>query len=425
MTGSMVDFRHDGPPPAAARAEALQRLAEHAFAGPFDDAIEQGEFEFWSGALERLSASDRARVDALEAVQLARANYLMIDREVEQGAGAIVDRFLAEADRALAPEARRFLRRLAQTRLSVWEVRERGDDALLLRDLWRGGEKRVALDASLYRWDVVVARVTSWSGERHELEGDSWVFPPDAGPPLLAALRKRRAEAKELDDEGFLRLLAPLVNPVWLTQVAFRSPAAVQNTDGEELVLVELRYPARDVGRIAVALDGHAEIRRDVERDPDRRWIHVSARPDGRRVYVARFAVEDDELVVSVNSRERESKVRALLAQLVPDLGEPRVERGDPREAADAARRAAGSPRTRTDAATVRAYLDRHYRAWLDTPIPALGGLTPRNAAQKKKARVTLVALLKSLERGEVERRQCAGEVYDVAWIWRELGLEG
>ncbi len=68
--------------------------------------------------------------------------------------------------------------------------------------------------------------------------------------------------------------------------------------------------------------------------------------------------------------------------------------------------------------------MDRHYRAQLDQPVPALGNISPRKAAKSKKGRDKLVAWLKRLE------NQTAGHdpddpmaSYDVTWIWDELDV--
>lgn len=65
-----------------------------------------------------------------------------------------------------------------------------------------------------------------------------------------------------------------------------------------------------------------------------------------------------------------------------------------------------------------------NYRSWSDTPLPALGGRTPRHAARLKTTRPQLVALLKDMET-RVERQRREGRpAYDFTWMWQELGLE-
>src|SRR6185295_7771852 len=68
-------------------------------------------------------------------------------------------------------------------------------------------------------------------------------------------------------------------------------------------------------------------------------------------------------------------------------------------------------------------YYERYYRNWIDEPVPALGGRTPRHAAKLKTIRPKLIALLKDFE-SQSERQRRAGEIaYDFRWMWEELGL--
>ncbi|MCP4307398.1 MAG: hypothetical protein GY788_21510, partial [bacterium] len=68
--------------------------------------------------------------------------------------------------------------------------------------------------------------------------------------------------------------------------------------------------------------------------------------------------------------------------------------------------------------------MDSHYRAQLDQPIPALGNISPRNAAKSKAGREKLVAWLKRLEnRNAGHDTDDPIASYDAAWIWKELGV--
>jgi hypothetical protein len=64
-----------------------------------------------------------------------------------------------------------------------------------------------------------------------------------------------------------------------------------------------------------------------------------------------------------------------------------------------------------------------HYRKWVDDAIPALGGLTPRAAAQRQGApREALTLLLAELEHAEAS--QPPAQRFDVAALRRELGVD-
>lgn len=64
----------------------------------------------------------------------------------------------------------------------------------------------------------------------------------------------------------------------------------------------------------------------------------------------------------------------------------------------------------------------KHYADWVDHPLPALDGRTPRTAARSKAGRRQLEVLLKDME--EHEARGPKGQRYDFSGIRAELGLE-
>jgi len=69
-------------------------------------------------------------------------------------------------------------------------------------------------------------------------------------------------------------------------------------------------------------------------------------------------------------------------------------------------------------------FYDEHYRKWLDMPLPALRGRTPREAASVPTARTKLVSLLKAMENTSERERREGRAAYDFTWMWGELGLE-
>lgn len=75
--------------------------------------------------------------------------------------------------------------------------------------------------------------------------------------------------------------------------------------------------------------------------------------------------------------------------------------------------------------AIVHAHLDRHYRQTLDEPIPALGGLTPQQAARSKSDRAKVVDWLKTMENSTANAGNGDDPMasYDFGWKWHELGL--
>jgi hypothetical protein len=69
----------------------------------------------------------------------------------------------------------------------------------------------------------------------------------------------------------------------------------------------------------------------------------------------------------------------------------------------------------------VRDYKERHYADWIDQPLPALGGKTPRQALRTPRGRERVDVLLKDME--NLETRLPAGERFDFIRIRQVLGL--
>ncbi len=69
-------------------------------------------------------------------------------------------------------------------------------------------------------------------------------------------------------------------------------------------------------------------------------------------------------------------------------------------------------------------YEERHYRSWIDTPLPALANKTPREAARLRALRSVLVGLLKDFTAASEHRRLSGQYAYDFPWMWAELGIE-
>lgn len=65
-----------------------------------------------------------------------------------------------------------------------------------------------------------------------------------------------------------------------------------------------------------------------------------------------------------------------------------------------------------------------HYRKFLDNPVPALDGQTPRQAASDQQMRPRLIELMKSHIKGVEENSRRKGITIDIDWVIEELGLD-
>lgn len=228
-------------------------------------------------------------------------------------------------------------------------------------------------------------------------------------------------------------------------------PPGLQNTDGDDLVLCEITWRVDDPDAAAAALDERFEARGEVGRtgegvgdpdddDPELEWSWLrdpdAADAAARRTVLGRLVLRGDELVAEVNSVERSIAVRALVEGAVPDVElveELRQDADDIRADAEYERAlfgddAGSSKRPGLDPANlppevlaaVRAQFDRYEESWVDESIPALGGLTPRQALDDPTRRDDLFRLL-----DQMEARNAASPAPDElgmrVWRLREL----
>lgn len=187
------------------------------------------------------------------------------------------------------------------------------------------------------------------------------------------------------------------------------APPALANTEGDPLAICEATVRIGDLARIEAALD---DAYNRVDGDEPPRWFeHVTTQ--GMPRIRATLVLDRDTLRVQANSEKRMDRVLATLAHLDPAmkvLDDSRRPLRDAREAAELAKQMppTGEAALNPDDPELAAFLDevvRDYETkWLDEPIPALDGHTPRQAADDPTRRGDLIKLLKTFPAGEAAR---------------------
>ena len=233
--------------------------------------------------------------------------------------------------------------------------------------------------------------------------------------------------------------------------IVSRQPApalpVLSNMDGDPLLPTTLVY---DVDSVAAALAALGDLEPDgpsaVERAADGtvvratiRWVRDTPGRPLENVLAGTLRLEPGRLTVEVNSRERAAAAGRLIEERLSATARLRATLHEPLEtalreaAADPGReekaRAAAEEQARLMAEhpelgqALLEWTTDYYRRWLDMPIPALGGQTPRAAAQTGDGRARVRALVDDLERME-SRRPAHTPRMDVGWMRRELGIE-
>jgi len=260
--------------------------------------------------------------------------------------------------------------------------------------------------------------------------------------PVAAAEVVRRARARlrrkgpvpveRLRDEGFGRALIRR----WEETVAELdeesvAPTELRNTDGDPFLLTtdhfEIAPGAKPTVEAGLAALPGVEPPDPGEDPPE----YVFQRPGNRmhrswdNTIVGRAWISGQALHAETNSRERADALREQLEAACGDRIRHRArEHADPlSDAAPPARREhAPEPPPPGAEQLLLEFKQRHYADWLDEPLPALRGKTPREAAQAAAGRSAVDVLLKDMQNHE--QRSATGAPFDFSTLRRELRLD-
>lgn len=195
--------------------------------------------------------------------------------------------------------------------------------------------------------------------------------------------------------------------------LAPRTPE-LRTTEGQEVVMCTARYAMSEPDRVWTALSDRLEGAGDDT-------LHAHG-PDN--VIRGTLDREDDRLVVRANAVERLRDLQELVASVDPGarLIDETTAPLDLEASRDGSTFPAASPPPDIGLAEadLAGIVRQHEDRWLDDHIPALGGMTPREAAASDR-RTDLEALLDDFE--WTDRQSPSPFAMDVGRLRRELGL--
>ena len=225
---------------------------------------------------------------------------------------------------------------------------------------------------------------------------------------------------ERLRGEGEIFVLATL----WHRTMEERRMAPLpqlRNSDGDLIRFVADRY------RFAEPACGAVESALTSIRGAD----EIETQEDGTRIVsflkektvVGTAFIGRDELRIETNSRRRAAALRKKVENRCGELltNHERSET-DPLDALGEEYHDSMEPElSAEEAALIRAEKAKHYADWRRTPLPFLGGRTPRQAVRSQRGRERVALLLKQLERDESNEPEETR--FDFAVLRRELGI--
>ncbi len=372
----------------------------------------------------------------------------------------IAESYLERHHRRLDPLEREYLERASQAPLSFFEVLDVVPQrSVRLRDILVPGEEIDVMERSASQvckpGDILYAMVVQ-AGDVAILVGSgSVLIPPGQKAPIIelrAAMRGPREAPNPVD----LLLWEEKIRELYFAIYAnLHAPPRLANTDGEPLSLHTLTWNIESPEAAFAALRSLAGEREDAEllasaeRDQAgglRKVAFSWVRPGNGmhagwdETVLGHVSIDGSRLTIEVNSQARAERVRSEVearlgaravhrsttAQSPEALLREREGRGGGRDAqqSEEAREAEQQallaiPEVR---AKIREMTVAHWEAWVDQPIPALGGRTPRQATETADGREALDALLLDFER-QADPADPARDPADIVRLRKRLGL--
>jgi len=412
------------------RQSALIALARFAWRHEFDGDRAVAEDRFWGDALDLVPEAGRPEV--LEQGEAFFQDWFTIDFRLDSG-HTMIELFLQREGRRLRSGELRYLERARLTHLRPYEViAVRPDEGFDLLDLW--ARKRIPVKERLatrqvVKWNALAARVMIGPDGVPVLDGALYLYPARAKDDIVKEMRSLHRKFRRQvpgDDADFFKRFGRLFFLWWIVHVVVASHPQILTVEGDELLFANAVFDVRDREALDRALGSHVDLNR--QDDGSYAWFEPGGSAEFRRGLGA-FVFKDKRLVLETMSKARAERGRAFLEGIAGDAVRYRttrlesVERALERRSAQPARPAAEVP-PEVQAGVISGYLERHYRGWVDEPLPALRGQTPREAARSKTGRPRLVALLKHMESLSARERLDGRPAYDFGWMWGELGLD-
>lgn len=397
---------------------------------------------------EHDAAYDELRSDTVDSADVAEALWLEVDkiydnwfyfeRNLDEG-GIVVDHAKPRLHE-LSAGARKYIDGMRHTAQRLYTVADKRPGATMtLRDVLTGD--KVVVHERM--GSQTIARGT-WLLARVGPKGATGMPEIEPGVVEVPQLWQRAYSdtvGQYLEDgEGFDEKLLPRERAAALTyfllakwvDLACNPPMPqLSNTDGEPVLWTCTHFEVVDRDRVAAALDGRPDI--DAQDQADGEWGWLGPDKGNGPISLGVLRMDGDKAVLETNSAARGERGRAMLVQCCGNALAYRATTHEDMTAAMAQNKGkpgAGAGRVQDDPldkhaefALVEDTYARHYRSWLDEPVPAIGGMTPRAAAKVPARRTALVGLMEGL-RHAYERALTRGEpTYDPTWMWAELNV--
>ncbi|HXI11442.1 MAG TPA: SEC-C metal-binding domain-containing protein [Thermoanaerobaculia bacterium] len=352
----------------------------------------------------------------------------------------IADVFFEEKGARLSSDERDWFDAQRRVWLSVWEVTRVVPGTIDVRDPLTGQKRSVREGRGsrlVVARDALLARVVDFHGLSLFDGMYGRALPPADALEVIRSVRSKLRVSK--GDVAVERLQDPKIGRFmidrWREAVddldrRASIPPVLENTDGDPLLFVTESFQFENSARAEIEerllkMDGLDDVR-TANGESELTFVRLGnpLHKSWENTVMGRVIVARDTVRIETNSERRADALRRRVRDACGRNIRDGVRQAEsPSSLPRASERGTPPPgMSPTEQALLRELKEAHYREWIDTAIPALGGKTPREAARSTKSREKLDLLLREIENRE--NRLPEAERFAIERLRRELRLD-
>lgn len=370
--------------------------------------------------------------------QLAN-EYAMLDYEDKFLDQTLLSLFLEKKKPLLEQEEiETFLAKLNSYK-TLYEVQKvKQGKGLWLKDYF-SGEKffvhEISGTETIKKWDILFARIENLNNKNNQTITGCILSFPREGDCYLNDLKNQYKEALKLFQPGseewlfnFRHTMTPMIVQNLIEYHLTMGELKLVNKENNDLIFCSFSAPVSDYKQLENFFRSH-KLLQFVHHDRREKVFHWLDKNDS---IIGEFRLKRKFITIEANSHERLEIIKKKFLKNIKDwVGEWNLEEklangqkstsAQGREMQFDTHFIEADSEEKIDEIIAQKTKD-YYQYWLDMPIPALDGMTPREASQRNSMKEKLIDLLKLIENHHEHNKDIPG--MDIKKIKKKLDIE-
>jgi len=358
--------------------------------------------------------------------------YFLLDYEDEKFNTTMLKVYLEERGNKLDEEENKSLGAKIDSYKTLYEIQKiKTGQGFMLKDYFSGSTFWVNENKGTYqanKWDIIFARVENLENQDRALTGPIVTFPRE-GERYLEDLRTQYNEELKLfsgNDEmwlfNFRHLMTPMIFQS-LIDFYLNFKTTIVNKEGDLFQFCKMEAEVIAYKKLKEYLQNQAKLT-FVDRDKKETILNLL---DKENSVIAVFRLSKEKIIIETNSKRRMQKIKRKFVLKIDSwtqnwLSEVKDIEEAMSDYKESPPDAEGEIPQKIADEIIKEKLGDYYKKWLDEQIPALDGMTPRQASKRSEMREKLINLLKYMENKNY--REINNLIkFDIEGIKKELGI--